>query len=141
MPAFIVDSLLPLAIDIGSVVPDARNARLHSARSITAIQESLRQFGQRKPIIVQRQGMVVRAGNGTLEAARRLGWDRIAAVLLDDSDATAQAYAIADNRTAELAEWDFETLAGTLKALKDTDIDINALGWADFELEPLLQAE
>ena len=50
------------------------------------------------------------------------------------------AYAIADNRTGELAGWDFEGLAGQLKALAD-DVDLNALGWADHEIEMLSAAD
>lgn len=109
----IVEALRHLAVPIDSLHPDPANARKHGPRNIDAIKASLAKFGQRKPIVVQRDGMTVRAGNGTLEAAKALGWAEIAAIVVDDDDATAVQFAIADNRTAELAEWNADVL-GTL---------------------------
>lgn len=110
----VAPSLKGLLVDIDSLTPDPQNARLHPERNLEAIKESLREFGQRKPISVVKRGgqLVVMAGNGTLEAAKALGWTRIAAAVDDDlSEADALAYGLADNRTAELARWDFETVA------------------------------
>jgi hypothetical protein len=53
--------------------------------------------------VVQRQGMIVRAGNGRVLAARELGWTHLACVVVDESEVEATAFAIADNRSAELA--------------------------------------
>lgn len=122
------------AIAIDSLRLDDSNARKHSERNLAAIKESLSRFGQRKPIAVR--GTKVLAGNGTLEAARQLGWTEIQVVEVPDDwdDDTAKAYALADNRTAELAEWDEATLAKQLLELEDADWDIEALG---FELPKL----
>ena len=108
---------------------DPKNARKHSARNLDAIAASLLKFGQRKPLVVHRG--VVLAGNGTLEAARSLGWTEIdVAEVPDDWDNdTAKAYALADNRTAELAEWDESELAKQLLELQDADWDIEELGF------------
>ena len=85
-----------------------------------------------------RDGVVV-AGNGTLLAAQRLTWSHIAVVTADDlTPQQVTAYAIADNRTAELSEWNFENLASYLKALPD-DL-LGSVGFEPFELEPLMQA-
>ena len=118
------ESLASLAVSIESLNHDPANARKHNARNLEAIRASLAKFGQRKPVVVQRQGMIVRAGNGTLDAARALGWEQIAAVVVDEGDVQATAYAIADNRTAELAEWD-EPVLGTLLATLRTEIDLD----------------
>lgn len=72
-------------------------------KNIETIKASLARFGQRTPLVVQRQGMIVRKGNGTLEAARALGWGIIAALVVDEGDVPATAYALADNRSGELA--------------------------------------
>ena len=120
---------------------DGANARVHDARNLDAIKASLTRFGQRLPIVVQREGMVVRAGNGRVEAARALGWDEIAAVVVDESDVEATAFAIADNRTSELAEWDDATLAATLKALEVDGVELDALGFSDDDLAALVGAE
>ena len=117
----IADPLQALAVPIESLTPDPANARKHGTKNLDAIKASLAKFGQRKPIVVQRAGMVVRAGNGTLQAAKALGWTEIAAVVLDDDNATASQFAIADNRSAELAEWDDETLALLLDGMDPGD--------------------
>lgn len=61
--------------------------------------------------------MIVRAGNGTMAAAKSLGWTHLACNVIDEDSTDATSFAIADNRTAELAEWDDETLASLLQSL------------------------
>jgi DNA modification methylase len=117
------------SVPIAQLQLDSNNARKHSERNLAAIAESLIRFGQRKPLVVHR-GVVI-AGNGTLEAARSLGWTEIdIAEVPDDWDKeTAKAYALADNRTAELAEWDENSLAKQLLELQDEGWDIASLGF------------
>lgn len=136
-PGRIAEPLLPFALPIADLNMDAANARRHGEKNMAAIKASLAQFGQRKPIVVQRKGMIVRAGNGTLAAAKALGWTEIAAVVLDDDNATASQFAIADNRTGELAEWDEETLATLLKGLNTSELE--AVGFSQKEVDALLR--
>ena len=124
-------------VDIESIQPDPANVRQHGERNMQAIKGSLQQFGQQKPVVVNRKGVIV-AGNGTLAAARELGWKRVATVRTDLAGAEAVAYAIADNRTAELAEWD-SGLAEVLAALQSDDsVDHLATGFDDAEIETLI---
>lgn len=102
----------PTALPLDQLREDPLNARVHPERNLAAIEASLRRFGQQKPIVVAKDGTVV-AGNGTLAAARRLGWDSLLCVRTDLPPDEARAFAIADNRTAELAEWDMEVLASS----------------------------
>ena len=127
------EALEDLAIDIESVGFDPSNARKHDAKNIEAIKASLSKFGQRSPIVVQKQGMIARAGNGRLEAARALGWSKIAAIVVDESDVEATAFAIADNRTGELAKWDDDALGAHLQVL-ESDFNLNELGFEDGDL-------
>jgi len=125
---------------ISDLTLDPQNARTHSQKNLDAIKASLTQFGQRKPIVITGEGLVL-AGNGTLEAAKSLGWDHIDVTItpVDWDLNTARAYALADNRTAELAEWDENVLAKQLLELIDVDFDIESLG---FELpEPEIEVE
>jgi len=109
---------------------DPGNTRTHDARNIESIAASLRRFGQQKPIVVNADGVVI-AGNGTLAAARKLGWAEVDVVRTGLEGVDAIAYAIADNRTAELAEWDDDALAKTLAALKnDESIDEQVTGFS-----------
>jgi DNA modification methylase len=105
--------LRPLARTVSSLHEDPKNARQHGDENLAAIEASLRAHGQRKPIVVK-DGAVI-AGNGTLRAARKLGWEWIACVEYEGPDALARAYAIADNRAAEEATWDPELLAVALR--------------------------
>jgi hypothetical protein len=111
----IAESLRPLAVPITGLVADPANARRHPQRNLDGIAGSLRVYGQRKPVVVNRRTGAVEAGNGTLEAARAVGWTHLAAVFVDDDPATAAGFAIADNRTAELAEWDAAALDKLLR--------------------------
>jgi ParB-like chromosome segregation protein Spo0J len=124
-------------VDIASLSLDPANLRRHPERNMQAIMGSLRRFGQQKPIVVDAKGVVI-AGNGTLAAAKQLGWKQIAVVetALAGSDATA--FAIADNRAAELAEWDDDALAKTLAALQIEDEELaKATGFDDVDIASL----
>lgn len=105
---------------VAELVCDPANVRKHGEKNLEAIKASLTRFGQQKPIVIDSSG-VVRAGNGTLAAAKALGWAEIDCVVSDLSGAEASAYAIADNRTAELAEWDEAVLTATLQSLEAED--------------------
>lgn len=117
-------------ISIDLLIPDPNNARLHDETNLVAIANSLRNFGQVKPIVITQDNKVL-AGNGTLTAAHRLGWKTIDVVRTpaDWSDADAMAYALADNRTAELAEWNADVLAKQLVDLNDAGWNINEIGF------------
>ena len=117
---------------------DPANVRKHGEKNLGAIKSSLLRFGQQKPIVVDAKG-IVRAGNGTLAALKALGWKevRIVRSTLEGSEATA--YAIADNRTAELAEWHDDALSQTLAALQIEDEDLAlATGFDEKDIDALL---
>ena len=124
-------------VSVNQLSPDSRNARKHSDANISAIAGSLRQFGQRKPIVVTAENVVI-AGNGTLEAAKSLGWSDIAIVRIpnDWSSNQIMAFALADNRTAELAEWDVSVLDDELQELIFAGFDVEDFGFAQAEVPP-----
>ena len=120
-------------VEISSLTFDPTNARKHDGKNLDAIVGSLKLFGQRKPIVVTPDNIVV-AGNGTLEAATKLGWTEIviARTPIGWTWDQIKAFALADNRTAELAEWDDKILADQL-------LELDANGWAleEFGFEAL----
>jgi DNA modification methylase len=130
----IADPLLPLARPITEFRLLDGNPR---RGDVASVKRSLQRFGQRKPIVVRADG-TVEAGNTTLKAALELGWEQIAAVPFDDDEATAKAFALADNRTSELGAFDLAALTamavdvhaadpGLLEAASFTEADLNAL--------------
>lgn len=118
-----------VSVAISSLKHDSNNARKHDDRNIELIMTSLKQHGQRKPLVVH-DGIVI-AGNGTLEAAKRLGWTEIDVNAEPFPSLEAvRAYAIQDNRTAETATWDFDILGDQLKWLETTDWDMSGIGFS-----------
>jgi len=116
-------------VNIDDLDLDPRNARKHDTKNLKAIADSLELFGQRKPIVVW--GRTVVAGNGTMVAARSLGWTEITVARVPDDWSADQvkAYALADNRSAELAEWDEQVLAAQLLELTEAEFDVELLGF------------
>ena len=68
--------------------------------------------------------MVVRAGNGRLMAAKALGWTHLAALIVDETEVEAVAFAIADNRTSDLSTFDDEALAKLLQSLPEDILSV-----------------
>jgi DNA modification methylase len=128
------------SVRISDLVSDPNNARKHDEKNIEAIKGSLTQFGQRKPIVVQ--GNIVIAGNGTLEAARQLEWDEIDIVQVpeDWTKDQAKAFALADNRTAELASWDNAVLQQQLSELEEIGMSVADFGFQAAEV-PIIDVE
>lgn len=124
-------------VPIASLTPDPTNARNHTAndaRSIKALMKSLEKFGQRKPIVVDADG-IVRAGNGLMEAASQLGWTHISITRADAlKGAEAMEYALYDNRTAETSSWDNAILAAQLQEYASLGEGIPEPLWSNEEL-------
>jgi DNA modification methylase len=124
--ANIAESLKPLATPIGDLSPLPGNPR---KGDVEAVKRSYERFGQRKPIVANRDGTVI-AGNHQLKAAQALGWEEIAVVFVDDDDQTAKAFALADNRTADLGTYDTDNLEQMLADLALDPILLEATGYS-----------
>ena len=123
-PEHIVEALWPLVLDLNSVELDERNANKHTEKSIAVIAASLRSHKQQKPIWIQQRPdgtLVVRCGNGTVQAARLNDWPTIAGVVVECDDATAIAYAITDNASGRYSSWDQDQLAELLGEIEFDD--------------------
>lgn len=115
-------------VQIEKLTLDPSNARKHPDVNIEAIKGSLLKFGQQKPIVITRKHVVI-AGNGTLAAAKALGWKKIDVRYTDLSGPEAIAFALADNRTSELAEWDMGILGHQLQSLYEDGFEIADIGF------------
>jgi ParB-like chromosome segregation protein Spo0J len=136
-------------VKTAELIPDPDNTRTHSQRNIEAIKRSIQRFGIRKPIVAKEDSRVVYAGNATLLAALELGIQEIPVAWIpsETSETVCRAFAIADNRTSELAEWDTERLEKIIAELQDVNIEdigftneeLNILFVHDSELEGMLK--
>jgi len=118
-------------VALDALLPDSANARKHGERNLEEIKRSLQEFGQHAPLVVQRSTMRVLVGNGRLEAMKACGWQEAAVFYVDDDNVTAVRRALADNRVAELAEWDNDILKGIIADLNLDDVP----GWNAEELQ------
>ena len=129
---------MPLQVQrlrLDELQPDPRNARRHNERNLETIAASLREFGQRRPIVITPDRIII-AGNGTAMAAKRLGWEEIEATVIDIHDEDQlRAFAIADNRSADLADWNESVLLETLRTLSP-DLQA-AAGFSEDDLRAL----
>lgn len=123
---------LPLA----QVTPNPKNARKHTAKDLGQLATILKTVGQIKPIVVRGPENLIVAGNGTFEALRMVNADSVLAVRADElTDAEAEAYGIADNRTAALSEWDYGLAAAQVRDLDKALLDM--VGFSDQQLAAL----
>ena len=120
---------------IDSIIPYARNAKIHSADQVARIRGSLREFGFVRPLLIDGAGNLI-SGHGTLEAARAEGMEAVPCVVVEGlSDTQRRAYIHADNKLAELSSWDEELLGLDLAELSQSDLDMQGLG---FDMEDLV---
>jgi len=121
---------------IEQVKPYERNPRINDS-AVDAVAESLRQFGFRQPIVVDADGVII-CGHTRWKAAQKLGLAKVPVhVATDLTPEQVRAYRIADNKTGELAEWDFEILPIEIAGLQG-EIDLEAFGFDGKELTQLL---
>ena len=110
------------------VIPYDRNPRQND-QAVDAVAASLREFGFRQPIVVDRDGVIV-VGHTRWKAARKLGLTQVPVHVTDLTPEQAKAYRLADNQTATIAEWDKELLPLELADLKEANFDLGLLGFA-----------
>jgi hypothetical protein len=122
---------------IDDLILNPGNPRAHGKRQIRRLADSIAAFGFNVPILVDHTLRVV-AGHGRLLACRELGWSEVPTIRLDHLGAAEiRAFMIADNRLAELAEWDEDLLAEQLRilALDELDFSLAATGFELSEID------
>jgi DNA modification methylase len=120
-----------------AVRPYPQNPRVNNA-AVDAVVASLREFGFRQPIVVDVEGVII-VGHTRWKAAQKLGLETVPVhVATDLSSAQIKAYRIADNQTAQIADWDFELLPIELADLEGMDFDLKLLGFDQDELAKIM---
>jgi DNA modification methylase len=122
---------------IDTIFPYENNPRLNDA-AVDAVTRSLKEFGFRQPIVVDKDGVIV-VGHTRYKAAKKLEMTHVPVhVATELTPAQARAYRIADNQTASIAEWNIDLLSGELADLKSLDFDLDLLGFDANELAGLM---
>jgi ParB-like chromosome segregation protein Spo0J len=122
-----------------SLRPYSANARTHSPKQIRQIARSIKLFGFNNPVLIDDDDLII-AGHGRLEAAKQLNLKTVPCVRLSHlSEADKRAYVLADNRLAEKAGWDNETLAIELQHLVDVGFDLDSIGFEPAEADLIIE--
>lgn len=126
--------------DIAELKEYQNNPR-NNDEAVEAVAESIKQFGFKVPIVIDNKNIIV-CGHTRLKAAERLGLSSVPCIVADDlTDEQIKAFRLADNKTGELAEWDFETLEKELAELTAFDVDMTAFGFDESIFEEILTAD
>jgi len=105
-------------IEIGKIIPYAKNSRSHSEHQVSQVAASIKEFGFTNPILIDADNGII-AGHGRLMAAQRLGIDKAPCIRLSHlTESQKKAYVIADNKLALNAGWDEELLRLELGEIK-----------------------
>jgi hypothetical protein len=124
-------------VDPHQLIPWERNPRRHN---MPALRQSIERFGFRNVIVVNQRTNTIEAGHGRAQAAIDLGIEAVPVLFVDDDDATAAAYAIADNRQTEIGGWDEKALVPLLQELQaQGDAALVGIGYTDDDIAALLR--
>lgn len=108
--------------DPKELIPYENNPRKNDP-AVKAVKNSIKEFGFKVPIVIDRDGVIV-TGHTRLKAALQLHMSEVPVVVADDLDEEQiKAFRLADNKTAELAEWDFDKLDEELADIFDIDME------------------
>lgn len=108
-----------------SDIKEYENNPRHNDGAVDAVAESIRQFGWKVPLVINIDNVIV-AGHTRLKAAKKLGMVSVPCIVADDLTAEqVKAYRLADNKTGELADWDFLALESELSELAEMNLDFD----------------
>jgi len=116
------------------------NPRRHG-QDVQALVKSIQHFGWTNPVLMQRGTNRIIAGHGRVEAARQAGLSSVPIIEIDFTEEEASAYTVADNRLAELSEWDLPKLTDCLTELEGHGYDIELTGFTEESTERLIHGE
>ena len=121
--------------NINDIKPYPNNPR-HNDHAVDAVAASIQAFGFRQPLVVDEEDMII-VGDTRLKAAQKLGLTVVPVhVAVGLTPAQCKAYRLADNKSAELADWNYDLLVQELADLQKMDFDVDLLGFSADGTEP-----
>lgn len=128
------------AMKLKDIVPYDKNPR-HNEEAVEAVAASIKEFGFKNPIIVDGENIII-AGHTRAKAAERLGLEEVPVIKADDlTEDQVKAFRIADNKTSEYAEWDWDLLAEEMEELDLAGFDLEITGFNSEEIEGLMNIQ
>lgn len=128
-----------IMFNVEDVYPYLNNPRLNQ-KAIKVVADSIREFGFRNPIVVDKDGVII-VGHTRLEASKMLGYEQVPVIVADDlSPEQVQAFRIMDNKSSEFADWDYTKLLAEVNDLIAHDFNIELTGFSDVELSDILDS-
>src|SRR6267378_629730 len=122
---------------IASIRPYENNPRIND-QAVDVVAASIREFGFCQPIVVDGEGVII-IGHVRYKAALKLGLDKVPVhVAKDLSPEQVKALRIADNKTADLSDWNYDLLPIELSELQSMNYDLGLLGFDQDDLAKLL---
>lgn len=119
-----------VAKSIDDIKPYENNPR-DNDDAVDAVANSIKEFGWQQPIVADTEGVII-AGHTRYKAAQKLGLKTVPVVIAKDlSEEQVKAYRLADNKSGELADWNFSALDAELS--KINDIDMSQFGFKDID--------
>ena len=124
---------------LSRIKPYENNPRPNDG-AVDAVARSIEEFGFRQPIVVDEAGVII-VGHTRFKAAQKLGFQKVPVhVAKGLTPEQVKAYRLADNRTAEIADWDYDLLSIELSQLRDADFDLELIGFSSDELAKMLDS-
>lgn len=122
-------------VRIADIRPYENNAKIHGREQLEKLKASIKEFGFVNPCLIDRDYNLI-AGHGRVMAAEELGMETVPCVFVEGlTDEQRRAYILADNKLAELAEWDNVLVASELSELEQAGFDISLTGFEVGEIE------
>ena len=106
-------------------------------RSIDKVAQSIKEFGFQQPLVIDKKNIII-VGHTRYEAAKLLELKKVPVIIANISQEKAKAYRIADNKTNEYSEWDYDLLHIELEELSKMQYDLKNLGFGEQELESII---
>ena len=122
---------------VDEIIPYEKNPRINDA-AVDAVAQSIKEFGFRVPIVLDKNNVII-TGHTRLRSAKSIGLTEVPCIIAENlTPEQVQAYRIADNKTGEIAEWNYDLLPIELRDLQEKDFDLSLLGFDTDELDRLL---
>jgi len=123
-------------IELSALKPWEDNPRIND-EAVDAVAKSIRTFGFNVPILCDQRFTLI-AGHTRWKAAKKIGMKSVPVIVIELSEAQRKAFSVADNKTGEIAGWDYPRLRKVLEELKCKKINLPSLGYSQAELQALL---